>query len=394
MPRYEFALINKETLRFIREQKQVSPEYVERVTNIKPGKLAEWEDIHSGIFPTINQAKALAKCYRVPFAGLYMDKDDININHLPRMYNKRTMIGLTSDDSAVNLALIDLLNDRQFYLETKELLEEEVPLFDFNITNLDASEWAQIIREYFGLKLDDQYRASSKRQFYLTLRGKIESKGVFIQGFKKVDVSVLRGVAISDGSMPIIGVNDEDRYPAKSFTIIHELVHIIRRTSTICNDLFKCNDSEEVFCNAVAGETLVPKEALLENLKKYEGRTDIEVIDSLAEKFSVSSEVIARRVFDCIDGCDKSWYNSICALLAARIIKGREERKQARQMGIDTPFGRFMHREAIDRTSTDLCKSLLRGYSIDLFDKRDISSHLGIGEKHIDSFLTEVLAWS
>lgn len=393
MPRYEFALINKDTLRFIREQKHVSLEYVERVANIRPERLAEWEDSESEELPTINQAKALAKCYRVPFAGLYMDREDININHLPRMFNKRTMVGLIADDSAVNLALIDLLNDRQFYLETKELLDEEIPVFELNITSLVATEWARIIREYFGLKLIDQYRAGSKRQFYLSLRGKIESKGVFIQGFRRVDVSVLRGVAISDGSMPIIGVNEADRYPAKSFTIIHELVHIIRKASTICNDLFKSNDAEEVFCNAVAGETLVPRTALFENLKKHDGRIDIDVVDSLADKFSVSSEVIARRMYDCVDGCDKSWYNSICALLAARITKGREERKQARQMGIDTPFGRFMHREAIDRTSTDLCRSLLRGYSIDLFDKRDISSHLGVGEKHIDSFLTEVLAW-
>ena len=136
MPRYESALINKDTLRFIREQKHVSPEYVERVANIKPERLAEWEDSKSEELPTINQAKALAKCYRVPFAGLYMDREDININHLPRMFNKRTMVGLIADDSAVNLALIDLLNDRQFYLETKELLDEEIPVFELNITSL------------------------------------------------------------------------------------------------------------------------------------------------------------------------------------------------------------------------------------------------------------------
>lgn len=387
------ALINKETLRFIREQKQVSPEYVERLTKIKPERLAEWEDLNSDVFPTINQAKALANCYRVPFAGLYMEKEDININHLPRIFNKRTMTGVVVDNSAVNLALIDLINDRQFYLESKELLNEEIPVFDFNIASLIASEWAQMIREYFGLKLVDQYKAPSKRQFYLYLRGKIESKGILIQGFRKVDVSVLRGVAICDGLMPIIGVNEEDRPPARAFSIIHELVHIIKRTSTICNDLFSSNDAEEVFCNAVAGETLVPRAALLEILKGHENEIGIDTVDSLAEKFSVSSEVIARRLFDCFDYCGKTWYRSICAILAARIEKGREERKLAKEMGLTVPFGRHMDWEAIDRTSTDLCKTLLHGYSADIFDKSDLSAHLGIGEKYIDSFLMEVLAW-
>lgn len=387
------ALINKDTLRFIREQKRVSPEYVERVTNIKPERLAEWEDSMSDALPTINQAKALAKCYRVPFAGLYMDKEDININHLPRMFNKRTMVGVVADDSAVNLALIDLINDRQFYLESKELLNEEIPAFDFNITSLITSEWARMIREYFGIKLADQYKTPSKRQFYLYLRGRIESKGIFVQGFRKVDVSVLRGVAICDGLMPIIGVNEEDRPPAKSFSIIHELVHIIKKTSTICNDLFLSNDAEEAFCNAVAGETLVPKAALYERIKGHEKEIDIDAVDSLAEKFSVSSEVIARRLHDCFDNCGQSWYRSICAILAARIEKSREERKLAKEMGLTLPFGRHMDWEAIDRTSTDLCRTLLHGYSADIFDKADISARLGIGEKHIDNFLMEVLAW-
>jgi hypothetical protein len=43
MPRND-ALINKDTLRFIREKKHVSPEYVERITGIKPERLTEWED--------------------------------------------------------------------------------------------------------------------------------------------------------------------------------------------------------------------------------------------------------------------------------------------------------------------------------------------------------------
>ena len=392
MPRYEYALINKDTLRFIREAKHISSDYIERVAKVKADKLSVWEDPACENYPTINQAKALAKCYRIPFAGLYMDKEDINVNHLPEIINRRTMFGAASDDSAVNLALIDLLNERDFYLGTKELLNEPVPVFNFHPIGRSASEWAKEIREYFGIDLVEQYRTPSKRQLYLYVRDKIERKGIFVQGFRGLDITELRGVAICDDLIPIIGVNQDDRPPAKTFTIIHELVHIIRRTSAICNDIFDSMDSEEVFCNAVAGETLVPRSALIHNLKSYSTPIDLETVDSLAAKFSVSSEVIARRLLD-IGKCDSTRYKAITAELDSRISQDRENRRTARLMGIPVSIPRNMPREAIDRTSTDMCRMLLRGYSVDIFDKADISAHLGIGIKHVDKFMTEVLTW-
>ena len=151
-------------------------------------------------------------------------------------------------------------------------------------------------------------------------------------------------------------------------------------------------DAEEIFCNAVAGETLVPKSALLYSLNSKSTSIDIDVVDSLAAKFSVSSEVIARRLLD-IGKCSRTWYMAISEELSKRIERDRQERRIARQMGMPSPIPRNMPREAIDRTSTDMCRVLLRGYSVDFFDKADISAHIGIGEKHIDKFLAEVMTW-
>jgi Zn-dependent peptidase ImmA (M78 family) len=393
MPAYVYAKVNKETLRFIRDNKQVTFDYIERITKFPEEKISMWEDVTSDKLPTINQAKKLALCYRVPFAGFYMNSSDINVKHLPRLINKRTMLDATTDDSAINLALFDMINERDFYVETKETFRETIPTFNLQISHdLSTSEWARIIREYFDIKLSEQYKCSSKRKFYLYLREKIEAKGIFIQGFQKVDVGTLRGVAIVDDSMPIIGINDDDRYPAKSFSILHELVHIIKRTSSICNDMFGFNprDDEEVFCNAVAGEVLVPRVALHENIKGY-FRFQLDSVDALADKFSVSSEVVARRLLD-TGRCDRSWYNSISTELCQRNIFEKEKQKADRQKkGRVIP--RNMPREAIDRTSAAMCSVLLRGYSERIFDKADISAHIGIGLKHINKFVSEVMGW-
>lgn len=394
MPALVYAKVNKETLRFIRDKKQVSFDYIERIAKFPEAKITLWEDESSGKLPTINQAKKLALCYRVPFAGFYMNSADINVKHLPRLINKRSMIGAATDDSAVNLALLDLVNERDFYVETKEALRETIPEFDLQISDaLLSTEWARIIREYFDIKLSDQYRCGSKRKFYLYLREKIEAKGLFIQGFQKVDVGTLRGVAIVDDSMPIIGINDDDRYPAKSFSILHELVHIIKRTSSICNDMFGSNpwDTEEVFCNAVAGEVLVPRVALFSVAKNYSQYT-IDEVDAIANKFSVSSEVIARRLYD-TGKRGRAWYEQVSAELAQRFHDERENLKAAVKMGLSDGPKRNMSREAVDRTSTSLCEALLKGYSEGIFDKADISAHIGIGQKHINKFVSEVMGW-
>ena len=62
-------------------------------------------------------------------------------------------------------------------------------------------------------------------------------------------------------------------------------------------------------------------------------------------------------------------------------------------MGLSEGPRRNMSREAVDRTSTSLCDVLLKGYSEGIFDKADISAHIGIGQKHINKFVSEVMGW-
>ena len=54
---------------------------------------------------------------------------------------------------------------------------------------------------------------------------------------------------------------------------------------------------------------------------------------------------------------------------------------------------RNMSREAVDQTSSSLCDVLLKGYSEGIFDKADISAHIGIGQKHVNKFVSEVMGW-
>lgn len=393
---YIYAHINKNTLRFVREQKAISFDYVTRITKFKEDKLALWESNDSGKFPTINQAKTIAKCYRIPFAGLYMNAQDINIKHLPKMRNLRSLPNAIVDNSALNLAIADVLSARELLLESKKALKETVVQFNMSINCPDdnVAQWAGEIRRTLGIDSNVQYKCRSARQLYLYIRNLAEAAGAFVHCFTGVDTEIVRGFAIYEDLMPIIGLNNDDRYPAKTFSIIHELVHLIKRSSAVCNDMTNSLSlqAEEVFCNAVAGAVLVPAVNLSRQLGEYtHDEIDLDVVSSLADKFSISKEVICRRLLD----TGKITQQRYSQLTTAIRLQFESERKAAQEYRKITGqvIPRNMSREAIDQNSSALCRTFFHGYREGLFDKQDISRYLGVKQNHVDKFIWEVSKW-
>lgn len=396
---YVYATINKDTLAHICKEKGVSSEFLASKTKLNMSRLNQWLTPTDINLPTINQAKKIAACLHIPFAGLYMNPCDIPLKRIPNIRNMRTMSGAVSiDDSSLNIAMIDVLLERDFLLSADDEFGITPPDFEPLIPDSDSvDEWANAIRKQFAIDLGEQYKCSSTRQFYLYVRDKIETKGVFVHCFTDVTIDTARGFSIYNTLLPIIGINDEDRPPAKTFTIIHELVHLFKRESSLCNDMSSSAStlSEEVFCNAVAGELLVPKRALRIVLEHghYFAPYSIDDIKRVADRFSVSREVIVRRLLE-LRKIDQSEYETYADLFRREIEEDREKRKIQRENGIKSSIPRNMSREAIDRTSPSVSKILYKGYVNDVYSKLDIARHLNVGQNHIDKFLREVSKWN
>ncbi|MDR2590354.1 MAG: ImmA/IrrE family metallo-endopeptidase [Oscillospiraceae bacterium] len=398
---YEKAFINKETLAFLLSKKSVTSDYLSQKSACKIEQIEKWIDVNNDNLPTLNQARKIADILRVPFAGLYMTVDTITplMPTKPNVQNRRIMDAENLDDNPVNLAIIDLIQARDFYVETESLLEREVTKFttQFSI-NDDALKWASKIRADFNIDLDRQYKAPSARQFYLYLKNRIEEKGIFIQKFIGVDTNTLRAMAIfqSNDEMPIIGVNEKDRPPAKCFSLIHELVHIIKRTSSICNAMHDnafLQNQEEIFCNAVAGELLAPNTAVATIItnNKY-NLTDLADIQKISDKFSVSREVIIRRLLD-LSYIQQVDYDTLSKLLNDELVASKEEQKRLRDAG-QSSFRIDPAQKAVDKTSMSLSKAIYAGYCEDIFSKYDVAQILSIKTKHVDKYFMEVTKWN
>ena len=392
------ALINKDTLSYICTNKGVSPAFIVSRTKCSLAKVGVWLNPTETALPTINEAKKIARCLHIPFAGLYMNSRDIPLKRIPSIKNLRTIQDASHDDSALNVAVIDVLQERDFLIAANEQFEVSQPVFSPVVPSSDdPAIWANSIREQLGLSLEIQFKCDSTRKFYLFLREAIEKSGVFVHCFTDVAVECTRGFAIYEEQLPVIGINDADRSPAKSFTLIHELIHLYKRESSYCNDMVNSPDTaaEEVFCNAVAGKLLVPEKALKIYIKScgFGDPYSLSDIQKIAEHFSVSREVIVRRLLD-MGKINSEEYDTYMAEFRYEIDRVQEERRNARKNGIGKTIPQNISRDAIDRTSPSVSKILYHGYKEEVFSKQDIARHLGIAQQHVNKYLREVAKWN
>ena len=133
-------------------------------------------------------------------------------------------------------------------------------------------------------------------------RERVEAIGVFVfkRSFKQQGVS---GFCLIDPQFPIICVNNSTAKTRQIFTIFHELAHILVRSSGITktdniyiSSLSSEERSIEVFCNAFAGEFLVPSSDFDLRFDRQQPVEDSTT--ELARYYNVSREVVLRKLLD------------------------------------------------------------------------------------------------
>lgn len=387
------AYIVKESLKYIIDKMGVDLSYISTKTKVDINKINQWLDSDSTYYPSFSQIEELSKLIGVPLATFYMQKVDIHIEDLPNIIKYRSYsIDVPNADSIMNIAIHSLLGEKNNYFDLA--VEADVNVIKFSGAPFifsDSITCAANIRNFLGLSLDNQFEFKSARQFYLFLRSRIEQKGIFVYCFKNVPLELCRGLAIYDDKMPIIGLNDDDRYPARSFSIIHELVHILKKHTCYCDIDTKYEyNQEEVFCNKVAAECLVPSHVLLpmwEEDSKSSFDTE-KFIENTSKIFSVSREVITRRLLD-LGKITNDLYDRFIKKFKdeLEIEKELAKNKKPSYRGVKPGLKVF------DSISGLLSGVLFEGLSNKVFSYQDIVRNTGVTYKSLSSYLKEVSKW-
>ncbi len=116
---------------------------------------------------------------------------------------------------------------------------------------------------------------------------------------RKLDAQEFRGFALADNKAPLVFINGSDSKSGQMFTLAHELAHLWLGSSAISDSSAAPSNGyrrEEVWCNAVAAELLVPIDALRASIQPKEALDQMTA--RLKEQFKVSALVLLRRLLD------------------------------------------------------------------------------------------------
>lgn len=294
------AIINPAMMAWARKYAGFTNGYEEQLPNEIKEKYESWEN--GDTYPTWNQLRKVSKKYHVPTAFFFMDCTP-NFNNLPDIINYRKL----DVDSIYEINSPNLINNirksenrRNIYLELAHDLKEDVIRFEVPNLEMDKKIFADYIREVLDIPISTQkswYKESKHYNFLNKWKEVLNEKlGILIFETEGVLLEEMRALCIFHEEIPIILLNGKDSVNGRIFSLFHELTHLLLGESAICGD--DDNIKEEIFCNAVAGEFLVPEEDLLSNINPNIELLSNASLRNLYNLYGVSEHVILRRLLD------------------------------------------------------------------------------------------------
>ncbi|RBP75621.1 helix-turn-helix domain-containing protein [Marinobacter nauticus] len=291
------ASINTDMLTWARERSGISVPDFARRCGISEERLREWESGERKL--TFNQAMRFAEKAHVPFGYLFLAKPPEEVLPIPDL---RTLEGQgVQRPSAELLDLVKLMMQRQEWY--REYLQQHFAQANPYVGRASYSDSVESIVEDIRACLGVEPHPTRGKwdDYYRDLVQRIESLGILVmrQGnlghhSRPLNVEEFRGFAIVDEYAPIIFVNHSDALGARLFTLIHELCHIWIGQSGISDGDTNTHRQEEVLCNAVAAEFLVPAQEF-RALWQHDSESWEDNLPPLEAHFHVSTWALARR---------------------------------------------------------------------------------------------------
>ncbi len=329
---------------------------------------------------TIIQLRKLSNVYKRPLAFFYLpappepevDQTIQDFRRLPDETQQRFSPELIIEIRKAKYR-------REVAIEMFHNLEIQIPNFLLTTTlDSDIEQVGTQIRELLKVTKKQQENLKEDYQSLNYWREAIESSGVLV--FQaSLNIKEMRGLSIAELPLPIILVNRERVIKARTFTMLHELIHIMLRSVGVCD--LEAQSKIEVFCNAVAGEVLVPTEWLKEteifNQNSNEKDWNNDSIYKLSEYFSVSREVVLRRLLS-VGKISQSFYRSKREQMLHDYNESKNKESSKKSSGFAPP-----HTNAISMVGKNFARLVVDSYYQKNIGLADVANYLGVKAKHL-----------
>jgi Zn-dependent peptidase ImmA (M78 family)/transcriptional regulator with XRE-family HTH domain len=319
------APINPDLLVWARKTAGYSVEAAAGKLGLKPDKLDAIE--RGSAPPSFAQIEKAADVYMRPLAVFFLPQAP-ETQAAAHDFRLQPGVSQRPYPPRLNAEIRQAQLRRDDALELAREIEQEIPSFPHQASIDETPEAiAARVRQFLGITLDSQFAFRRADDALKAWKAAVEQQSVLVFETSRIPQEEMRGVSLPGDVLPIVILNGGDAHAGRTFTLLHELTHLLLRQSGVC-DMVPIEDGSpdarvEAFCNAVAGHVLVPAEALLKALPRQGVQEwTMEELADLARQFSVSRYVILRRLLT-VGHTTPAHYCTISAKLD-------EEQQQAR----------------------------------------------------------------
>lgn len=256
--------------------------------------------------PRVTDLRKMAKVYDRPFLVFFLPSPPDLEDSLPD-FRTTPRQGERAWSPELHAAYRRVTNQREAAIELAELNDDEQPpTVDVSLAVTDdPEEGGSHLRTW--LKAPEAFEeAEDSREIYNEWVSLVEDRGVIVAQVTGIAVDEMRGFSIAERPFPAIAINNKDAYAARSFTLLHELVHIALHNGGLC-DLVDppqaiASDVERVerFCNEVAAAALAPLEMVLREPLVIDAPRDHRwqygELQQLARPYGISAETMLLRL--------------------------------------------------------------------------------------------------
>ncbi len=365
--------VNHKLLVWARESIALSKNQASERTGISTNRITQLEDGDKK--PTLEELKELAKAYKRTIATLLLseppkekplpkDRRTVNSNQIGKFHEK-TIVAVRK---ARALA--------QSYIELRQELGIQIPKFSISASlKNNPKEVAKKVSEI--LHISEVREISNINIALEAYIEKVESLGIAVFQLSLTQDN-LRGFSIVDDVIPIIGIKrGQEPAHSKTFTLFHELGHIILNQGGLCDLSFNTDIEIEKWCNSFSAGMLIPNEELLQveivNNQKVNGNKIWNKMDlvKLGSIFHVGPLAILRSLLE-------------NKLTTAAFYKEKHLAWNKPQFGrAKEPKGRELHKESMQERGRTYVSLAFSAFDQNRIDLKDLSDFLGLKISYI-----------
>ena len=368
-----YIAVNHKLLMWARESIALSKNQASERTGISATHITQLEDGNKK--PTLDELKELAKAYKRTIATLLLSKPP---KEKPLPKDRRTVnstqIGNFHEKTIVAVRKARAL--AQSYIELRQELGIQIP--KFNITASLKNNPKEIAKKVSEILHISEVREINNINIALEAYiEKVESLGSAVFQLSLTQDN-LRGLSIVDDIIPIIGIKrGQEPAHSKTFTLFHELGHIILNQGGLCDLSLNTDIEIEKWCNSFSAGMLIPNEELLQvelvNSQKISGNKIWNKMDlvKLGSIFHVGPLAILRSLLE-------------NKLTTAAFYKEKHLAWNKPQFGrAKEPKGRELHKESMQERGRTYVSLAFSAFDQNRIDLKDLSDFLGLKISYI-----------